>query len=87
MFQQSGFVLFLFCFAGSTQLEVRLMPASHCFEVSGNGNLAVSGKWTTLAVLAYYEEFYAVYIWALTALGLYIVSVRENLPFGRNCYK
>uniref|UniRef100_A0A8B9P5E4 Fatty acid synthase n=1 Tax=Apteryx owenii TaxID=8824 RepID=A0A8B9P5E4_APTOW len=29
---------------GSTQLEVRLMPASHCFEVSGNGNLAVSGK-------------------------------------------
>lgn len=30
--------------AGSVQLEVRLMPASHCFEVSGNGNLAVSGK-------------------------------------------
>ncbi|NXD41691.1 FAS synthase, partial [Copsychus sechellarum] len=29
---------------GSVQLEVRLMPASHCFEVSGNGNLAVSGK-------------------------------------------
>uniref|UniRef100_A0A8C2UFP2 Fatty acid synthase n=1 Tax=Coturnix japonica TaxID=93934 RepID=A0A8C2UFP2_COTJA len=29
---------------GSTQLEVRLMPASHSFEVSGNGNLAVSGK-------------------------------------------
>uniref|UniRef100_A0A8C4V030 Fatty acid synthase n=1 Tax=Falco tinnunculus TaxID=100819 RepID=A0A8C4V030_FALTI len=29
---------------GSIQLEVRLMPASHCFEVSGNGNLAVSGK-------------------------------------------
>uniref|UniRef100_A0A8C0C432 Fatty acid synthase n=1 Tax=Buteo japonicus TaxID=224669 RepID=A0A8C0C432_9AVES len=28
---------------GSVQLEVRLMPASHCFEVSGNGNLAVSG--------------------------------------------
>uniref|UniRef100_A0A8C2YHL2 Fatty acid synthase n=1 Tax=Coturnix japonica TaxID=93934 RepID=A0A8C2YHL2_COTJA len=25
---------------GSTQLEVRLMPASHSFEVSGNGNLA-----------------------------------------------
>ncbi|KFP01543.1 Fatty acid synthase [Calypte anna] len=29
---------------GSVQLEVRLMPASHSFEVSGNGNLAVSGK-------------------------------------------
>ncbi|XP_010131413.1 PREDICTED: fatty acid synthase, partial [Buceros rhinoceros silvestris] len=29
---------------GSVQLEVRLMPASHCFEVSGNGNLVVSGK-------------------------------------------
>ncbi|XP_053145655.1 fatty acid synthase [Hemicordylus capensis] len=29
---------------GSTQLEVRFMPASQCFEVSGNGNLAVSGK-------------------------------------------
>ncbi|CAM5096781.1 unnamed protein product [Natator depressus] len=29
---------------GSTQLEVRLLPASHCFEVSWNGNLAVSGK-------------------------------------------
>lgn len=29
---------------GSVQLEVRLMPASHCFEVSGNGNLAVSGE-------------------------------------------
>uniref|UniRef100_A0A8B9MNP4 Fatty acid synthase n=1 Tax=Accipiter nisus TaxID=211598 RepID=A0A8B9MNP4_9AVES len=29
---------------GSVQLEVRLMPASRCFEVSGNGNLAVSGK-------------------------------------------
>uniref|UniRef100_A0A8D0GNS8 Fatty acid synthase n=1 Tax=Sphenodon punctatus TaxID=8508 RepID=A0A8D0GNS8_SPHPU len=29
---------------GSTQLEVRLLPASHCFEVSENGNLAVSGK-------------------------------------------
>ncbi|XP_044275877.1 fatty acid synthase [Varanus komodoensis] len=29
---------------GSVQLEVRLMPASQLFEVSGNGNLAVSGK-------------------------------------------
>ncbi|XP_054249700.1 fatty acid synthase [Indicator indicator] len=29
---------------GSVKLEVRYMPASHCFEVSGNGNLAVSGK-------------------------------------------
>ncbi|XP_077184140.1 fatty acid synthase [Paroedura picta] len=29
---------------GSAQLEVRLMPASQCFEVSSNGNLAVSGK-------------------------------------------
>lgn len=29
---------------GPVQLEVRLMPASHCFEVSGNGNLAVSGR-------------------------------------------
>ncbi|NWR04682.1 FAS synthase, partial [Paradoxornis webbianus] len=29
---------------GSVQLEVRLMPVSHFFEVSGNGNLAVSGK-------------------------------------------
>ncbi|NXI49651.1 FAS synthase, partial [Chloroceryle aenea] len=29
---------------GSVKLEVRLMPASRCFEVSGNGNLAVSGK-------------------------------------------
>ncbi|NWT56328.1 FAS synthase, partial [Erythrocercus mccallii] len=29
---------------GSVQLEVKLMPASHFFEVSGNGNLAVSGK-------------------------------------------
>nr|XP_028572050.1 fatty acid synthase [Podarcis muralis] len=29
---------------GATQLEVRLMPASQRFEVSGNGNLAVSGK-------------------------------------------
>ncbi|NWX54169.1 FAS synthase, partial [Promerops cafer] len=27
---------------GSVQLEVRLMPVSRCFEVSGNGNLAVS---------------------------------------------
>nr|XP_020670313.1 fatty acid synthase isoform X1 [Pogona vitticeps]XP_020670321.1 fatty acid synthase isoform X2 [Pogona vitticeps] len=33
---------------GSTQLEVRLMPASQCFEVSGNGNLAVSGKISVL---------------------------------------
>lgn len=30
--------------AGSVQLEVRLMPGSQSFEVSGNGNLAVSGK-------------------------------------------
>ncbi|KAM8991828.1 fatty acid synthase [Ara ararauna] len=29
---------------GSVQLEVRLMPASHYFEVSGNENLTVSGK-------------------------------------------
>ncbi|XP_019359228.1 PREDICTED: fatty acid synthase isoform X1 [Gavialis gangeticus] len=29
---------------GSVQLEVRLMPASHSFEVSENGNLSVSGK-------------------------------------------
>ncbi|NXG73396.1 FAS synthase, partial [Baryphthengus martii] len=29
---------------GSVKLEVRLMTASRCFEVSGNGNLAVSGK-------------------------------------------
>ncbi|KAL7989496.1 hypothetical protein Chor_012162 [Crotalus horridus] len=29
---------------GLTQLEVRLMTASQCFEVSGNGNLAVSGN-------------------------------------------
>lgn len=29
---------------GAVQLEVRLMPVSHMFEVSGNGNLAVSGK-------------------------------------------
>ncbi|NXF89098.1 FAS synthase, partial [Eubucco bourcierii] len=29
---------------GSVKLEVRYMPASHCFEVSGNGNLAVSGR-------------------------------------------
>ncbi|NXH15465.1 FAS synthase, partial [Bucco capensis] len=29
---------------GSVKLEVRYMPASHCFEVSGNGNLAVTGK-------------------------------------------
>ncbi|NWR76452.1 FAS synthase, partial [Centropus unirufus] len=29
---------------GSVQLEVRLMPASRWFEVSGNGNLVVSGK-------------------------------------------
>lgn len=29
---------------GSVQLEVRLMPATNCFEVSENGNLAVSGK-------------------------------------------
>eukprot|EP00062_Callorhinchus_milii_P004539 gi/632943010/ref/XP_007886730.1/ PREDICTED: fatty acid synthase [Callorhinchus milii] len=29
---------------GSVQLEVRLMPASNRFEVSENGNLAVSGK-------------------------------------------
>ncbi|KAG8129130.1 hypothetical protein E2320_015873, partial [Naja naja] len=29
---------------GLTQLEVRLMPASQFFEVSGNGNLAVSGN-------------------------------------------
>ncbi|XP_069728923.1 fatty acid synthase [Phaenicophaeus curvirostris] len=29
---------------GSVQLEVRFMPASCRFEVSGNGNLAVSGK-------------------------------------------
>ncbi|XP_071318722.1 fatty acid synthase [Trachinotus anak] len=30
--------------AGSVQLEVRLMPATNRFEVSENGNLAVSGK-------------------------------------------
>ncbi|KAL8163353.1 UNVERIFIED_CONTAM: hypothetical protein K2H54_018774 [Gekko kuhli] len=29
---------------GSAQLEVRLMPASQCFEVSSNGSLCVSGK-------------------------------------------
>ncbi|KAJ0060389.1 hypothetical protein NL108_010160, partial [Boleophthalmus pectinirostris] len=29
---------------GSVQLEVRLMPATHSFEVSENGNLTVSGK-------------------------------------------
>lgn len=29
---------------GSVQLEVRLMPATNRFEVSENGNLAVSGK-------------------------------------------
>uniref|UniRef100_A0A8D2NBI8 Fatty acid synthase n=1 Tax=Zonotrichia albicollis TaxID=44394 RepID=A0A8D2NBI8_ZONAL len=34
---------------GSVQLEVRLMPASHCFEVSGNGNLAVSDGLRTQA--------------------------------------
>ncbi|NXC72710.1 FAS synthase, partial [Anhinga anhinga] len=30
--------------SGSVKLEVRFMPASNSFEVSGNGNLAVSGK-------------------------------------------
>uniref|UniRef100_A0A8C3MLQ5 Fatty acid synthase n=1 Tax=Geospiza parvula TaxID=87175 RepID=A0A8C3MLQ5_GEOPR len=34
---------------GSVQLEVRLMPASRCFEVSGNGNLAVSDGLRTQA--------------------------------------
>ncbi|XP_066560722.1 fatty acid synthase [Amia ocellicauda] len=33
---------------GSVQLEVRLMPASNKFEVSENGNLAVSGKVSVL---------------------------------------
>ncbi|XP_074967591.1 fatty acid synthase [Phalacrocorax aristotelis] len=33
---------------GSVKLEVKLLPASNCFEVSGNGNLAVSGKISTL---------------------------------------
>lgn len=32
------------CLSGSVQLEVRLMPATNKFEVSENGNLAVSGK-------------------------------------------
>lgn len=29
--------------SGSVQLEVRLMPATNKFEISENGNLAVSG--------------------------------------------
>uniref|UniRef100_A0A673IZX3 Fatty acid synthase n=1 Tax=Sinocyclocheilus rhinocerous TaxID=307959 RepID=A0A673IZX3_9TELE len=33
---------------GSVQLEVRLMPATNHFEVSENGNLAVSGKVSVL---------------------------------------
>uniref|UniRef100_A0A8C1G0U1 Fatty acid synthase n=1 Tax=Cyprinus carpio TaxID=7962 RepID=A0A8C1G0U1_CYPCA len=33
---------------GSVQLEVRLMPATNRFEVSENGNLAVSGKVSVL---------------------------------------
>ncbi|KAL4648124.1 fatty acid synthase [Arapaima gigas] len=33
---------------GSVQLEVRLMPATNKFEVSENGNLAVSGKVSVL---------------------------------------
>ncbi|PKU32508.1 fatty acid synthase [Limosa lapponica baueri] len=37
---------------GPVPLEVRLMPASRCFEVSGNGNLAVSGKVSLLEGMA-----------------------------------
>uniref|UniRef100_A0A8C2CHT2 Fatty acid synthase n=1 Tax=Cyprinus carpio TaxID=7962 RepID=A0A8C2CHT2_CYPCA len=37
-----------FCISGSVQLEVRLMPATNRFEVSENGNLAVSGKVSVL---------------------------------------
>ncbi|XP_024117302.1 fatty acid synthase [Oryzias melastigma] len=33
---------------GSVQMEVRLMPATNSFEVSENGNLAVSGKVSVL---------------------------------------
>uniref|UniRef100_A0A8C2HV47 Fatty acid synthase n=1 Tax=Cyprinus carpio TaxID=7962 RepID=A0A8C2HV47_CYPCA len=35
---------------GSVQLEVRLMPATNRFEVSENGNLAVSGELPPMAV-------------------------------------
>ncbi|KAG9267961.1 fatty acid synthase [Astyanax mexicanus] len=37
---------------GSVQLEVRLMPATNRFEVSENGNLAVSGKVSVLEDVA-----------------------------------
>lgn len=35
---------FVCTITGSVQLEVRLMPATNRFEVSENGNLAVSGE-------------------------------------------
>ncbi|XP_070708258.1 fatty acid synthase [Pempheris klunzingeri] len=38
---------------GSVQLEVRLMPATNKFEVSENGNLAVSGKVSILEDAAF----------------------------------
>lgn len=36
--------------SGSVQLKVHLMPATNRFEVSENGNLAVSGEWLLLPV-------------------------------------
>lgn len=48
---------------GSVQLEVRLMPATHRFEISENGNLAVSGK----VSLSEDHEFYIQGLKAMTA--------------------
>ena len=48
--------LFLFLhFSGSIQLEVHLMPATNRFEVSENGNLAVSGGYFLFLLYVVFE--------------------------------
>lgn len=45
IWSSAGFnVTFSTLFSGSVQLEVHLMPATKSFEISENGNLAVSGR-------------------------------------------
>lgn len=64
--------------AGSAQLEVRLMPASQCFEVSSNGSLAVSGK-LLLSIGVFWVTHCCVYSWLLIVLVLCVFTLQGKI--------
>lgn len=68
--------------AGSVQLEVRLMPASHYFEVSGNENLTVSGKSKKCECSVLLKSIMYAHLVILT---LATVPIREDFPPRKHC--